>query len=204
MAILKNSAHGRVTAVAGGLNWFIIGTGYYAVRESTRQYIETNHPDLNINDFRGKVGLSAFTASLTGAVYGGAVRGPRSILPGAIMFGLIGGAGQGLYTRLDTKHYEQKVEEIMLEEDGVSPRHVGWKEKAFNSRWSPLKKMTAEEFELAMQNKIDRIDIEMALVRDEIERLKGELLVEKEKERLESLRESQGTLNSMSNEQSKK
>jgi hypothetical protein len=81
--------------------------------------------------------------------------GPRNILPGVFMFTLLGGGGQALVNLYHTTDFSLKE-----------------RRSIFESKWSPLKKLSDEEYVDMMDEKILRIDAEIALIEEKIAELR--------------------------------
>lgn len=80
-------------------------------------------------------------------------------MPGAIVFTLFGAAGQGIANKLSEWKVAQRGEE------GSS-----W----LRSKYSPLRKLTDEEYESFIGEKMLKIEAEIALIDDKISELKAE------------------------------
>lgn len=118
---------------------------------------------------------STLAGGVTGGVIAGLVRGRRNILPATILWTLFGYVGQRVYNRLDAKHSEQVG--VAAEEEAM---HSGMKEergfwdKVAEMKWSPMKKLEDEEYANILREKLLGIDAQIALVDEEMERLKEE------------------------------
>lgn len=82
------------------------------------------------------------------------------------MFALFGAAGQALYNRADASHSEQAV----LEEGKGDSKT--WKGSWLDSKWSPMKVLSDEEYEHMLQEKLLKVNAEIALVDESIEGLR--------------------------------
>lgn len=89
------------------------------------------------------------------------------MVPGIIMFGIFGFAGQKLYNLADAKRIEE-------EEAKMSPGYKKdnfWKRVA-NSKWSPMKVLSDEEYEAMLQEKLLSVEAEIAIMDDNIKKLR--------------------------------
>ncbi|KAL8686245.1 MAG: hypothetical protein Q9218_007244 [Villophora microphyllina] len=99
--------------------------------------------------------------------------GRKNIFPGIIMFSLFGFAGQHFYNTLDARRGPP------IAPDGASTTGRGdsntdqpvWK-RALNSRWSPMKVLSDEEYEKMLKQKLLRVDAEIAILEENIAKAK--------------------------------
>lgn len=115
-----------------------------------------------------KIKASAIAGTVAGAV-GGLIRtvdpsckdsafyshfagGPSNILPAIVCWTAFGAGGQMIVNRMATR------------EPKVKDENDSW----FRSKWSPLKKLTDAEYIDLMEEKILRVDADIALVDDRI------------------------------------
>lgn len=89
--------------------------------------------------------------------------GRKNVIPGAIMFSLFGAAGQTVYNMADAK----KAEAAKLAPEN---KQRSW----LDSKWSPVKVLTDEEYEKMLREKLLRINAQIALVDENIEALRNE------------------------------
>lgn len=89
--------------------------------------------------------------------------GRTNVIPGAIMFSLYGFLGQGLYNMLDKQHAEE-----------IANPSMGIWERLLNSRLNPMTKLTDEEYEIMLKRKLLRVEAEIALLDDNIKKVRNE------------------------------
>ena len=109
---------------------------------------------------------SALAGALSGGVVGALTRGRRNVLPGALVFGALGYAGQKAYSYADDLQYKRTTEPTPAE-----ARESLWDRMA-KSRWMPLQKMEDAEYERRLQEKLLEIDAELAVLEDDIRSLR--------------------------------
>ncbi|KAL8905017.1 MAG: hypothetical protein Q9171_006836 [Xanthocarpia ochracea] len=136
---------------------------------------------------------STLAGGLTGGTIGGLTRlqspvtgGRANIIPGVIMFSLFGFAGQYLYNALDAQHQESleplaihtaQSKSIMnadtekMGTESTEPVEPLWK-RVLNSKWSPMKVLSDEQYETLLRKKLLRVEAELAIVEDDIEKVK--------------------------------
>lgn len=75
------------------------------------------------------------------------LRGPRSILPGAVVFSLLGAGGQ-----LASNSWSGSE---------TSPKKTSsW----FTSKWSPMTKLSDEDYKAMLEDKILRVEADLAIL----------------------------------------
>lgn len=150
-------------AMASSLQWFALGSTFSLARAGISRAWEVQ-PTSSPAD---RVKLSAVAGGITGGFVGGVTRGRGNVIPGAVMFTTFGYIGQHLYNQLDERH-TQKVQQLGA--DGMETGSL-WKRVA-NSKWSPMKVLSDEEYEEILQEKLLRVQAEIAVLDDDIEKLK--------------------------------
>lgn len=83
--------------------------------------------------------------------------GPKNIIPGIIVFSLVGGVGQAVVNSTQGTPSDAKKE----------------KKGFFESSWSPLKKLSDNEYRGMLDEKMLKIDAEIALIDDKIAELRA-------------------------------
>ena len=84
--------------------------------------------------------------------------GRRNVVPGAIVFAMLGGAGQTIYNLADARHSAYSNSPAKLE------TRSGW----LDSKWSPVKVLSDDEYEGMLQEKLLRLKAEIALIDENI------------------------------------
>ncbi|OLN85703.1 hypothetical protein CCHL11_08294 [Colletotrichum chlorophyti] len=139
-------------AVASGIQWFALGSSYWLSRTVV------------LNAWGGEEKLSSFSkiqasaiAGGTAGMVGGLIRGPRNIIPGVIVFSLVGGTGQAILNGVQGKSSEPAEEKTSI----------------LSSSWSPLRKLTDNEYREMIDEKMLKIDAEIALIDEKIVELRA-------------------------------
>lgn len=83
---------------------------------------------------------------------GGLLRGPRNVLPAVAVFTVLGAGGQAVADAMAARAKES---------DG---QKTDW----LASRWSPLKAMSDEEYAKFIEDKILKLEVEIAIVDEKI------------------------------------
>ena len=104
------------------------------------------------------------------------------------MFSLFGFGGQHAYEWLDARRTGKAREEREMKEKGESKET--FMQRLGKSKWSPMRTLSDEEYEEMMRERILKVDVEIALLKDRIEALKKEKEME-DKARVEMPLESQ-------------
>ena len=105
---------------------------------------------------------------------GGLFRGPRNVIPGTIMFTLFGYLGQTAYDALDARHSKKVASDIQAAAEGKKKDAKRFWERIAEMKWSPLTAVSDEDYGNLLKEKLLRVEAEIALVDEEVERLKGE------------------------------
>ncbi|TVY42424.1 hypothetical protein LSUB1_G001636 [Lachnellula subtilissima] len=131
-------------ALASGIQWFALASTFSA----SRGFVLQSWGGDKVTP-REKVSASAIAGAFAGSA-GGLLRGRKNILPGAIMFALFGAAGQATATDKSEK--------------------FSW----MNSKWSPMSVLSDAEYEKLLQERLLRVNAEIALVDENIEALRAQ------------------------------
>ncbi|KAI1847774.1 hypothetical protein JX265_009202 [Neoarthrinium moseri] len=148
---IMRSAPPALFAVFSGLQWFALGSSFIASR-SLLHHAWGGEENLVPMD---KVSASAVAGGVSGMI-GGLVRGPRNILPGIFFFSALGGGATFLSQKLQSREPKEKKTSLLA------------------SKWSPLKPLSDKDYEQLLEEKILRLDAEIAIIDDSIAALKAE------------------------------
>ena len=99
------------------------------------------------------------------------------------MFTIFGYVGQTVYNALDARHSEQVASDAQAEAEGKKNDGKPFWVKLAGMKWSPMTVLSHQDYADILKEKLLRVDAEIALLDEEVERLQGE-------ER--SIREKQG------------
>jgi len=181
-SVLLSSKTPTLFTLAAGTQCFLLGSTFWVTR-STFLYAWT--PPLPASEHlssrplptpQDHVYASACAGGITGGAVGGLVRGRRHFLPGILFWSLFGYAGQKLYNRLDANHSEQfaaaAAEEKALDSAGRTEK--GFWDRVAEMKWSPMKTLSDEDYADMLRKKIVGLEVEIALVDEEVGRLRGE------------------------------
>lgn len=129
-------------SLVSGFQWFGISSVFYGARKLA---IARYGPEHNVTPAQ-KVGASAIAGAVSVVPVGLLLRGPRSILPGSVIFSLLGAGGQIASNRWSGSEN--------------SPKSSGW----FTSKWSPMTKLSDEEYKVMLEEKILRVEADLAIL----------------------------------------
>ena len=107
------------------------------------------------------------------------------------MFGLFGWSGQHVYDWLDAR----KSKRVQEESESGEKEKESWLQRMGKSKWSPMRALTEEEYEDMMKERILKVDVEIALIKDKIEALKQEKENEERRRVAEGQKEPSGPIN---------
>lgn len=86
----------------------------------------------------------------------------KGVIPSAIAYSLFGATGQYLYNVVDAR------------KSALAERPEEEKKHWLDSKWSPVKVLTNEEYENMMREKLLKVNAEIALVDESIEALRAQ------------------------------
>ncbi|KAL8931912.1 MAG: hypothetical protein Q9216_007027 [Gyalolechia sp. 2 TL-2023] len=162
-------------AIASGLQWALLGVTYNASREAIFRAwdIAPSAPP------QERILPSTLAGGITGGTAGGIIRGRANIIPGIIMFSLFGFAGQHIYNAIDSRQSFNVPSPPTVNSEGAATDNTTaneprWK-RVLNSKYSPMKVLSDEQYEKLLKEKLVKVDAEIALVNEEIEKVKGKV-----------------------------
>lgn len=166
-------------AIASGIQCFALGSTFWTARtailnpdglsnwwRATRGLPLESRNDLKPTRSE-KVRASTIAGAFTGLSLGLLFRGPRNAVPGTFMFGLFGYVGQKGYNVLDKKNTEELEEDARLAARGEKKKN--FLDRVADMKWSPMEALTDDRYEELLQEKLLKLEVEIALVDDRIE-----------------------------------
>lgn len=113
---------------------------------------------------------SVYAGCITGATIGGLFRSRRNILPAALVWTVVGFVGQTVYNKFDARYSEQAAAELHKEKE----EKKGFWNRVADMRWSPMKKLSDEEYGNMLKERLLRVEADIALVDEELEKVRSE------------------------------
>jgi hypothetical protein len=170
---------------AGLLNWWNVTRG------------APIHPRDDLNpDLSDKVRASTIAGAFTGFSLGLLLRGPKNVIPGTIMFTLFGWSGQKGYNYLDKRNSTEIRERADLRATGDDKPKDNLIQRLAKSKWSPMSVLTDEQYEEMLQEKLLKVEAEIAIIDERIEGVKkmameadNQRMLQEQKEKLKDLQE---------------
>ncbi|KFY64002.1 hypothetical protein V497_01865, partial [Pseudogymnoascus sp. VKM F-4516 (FW-969)] len=104
-----------------------------------------------------QIASSALAGGVSGGI-GGLLRSRRNVIPGALIFGTLGGLGQAVYNYADARESEK------VGNEGGEGEGKGW----LNSKWSPVKALSDEEYGRILEERLLRVNAEIAILDESI------------------------------------
>ncbi|PSR78449.1 hypothetical protein BD289DRAFT_122469 [Coniella lustricola] len=144
-------------SLSTGIQWFSLSSAFYGTRYAALARlgpVDQATPSQ-------KLQASAIGGGVSGATVAGILRGPRNILPAALMFSLLGAGGQFAVNK------RTGAGDAVPRDEASS-----W----LNFRFSPMKKLTDAEYEHMLSEKLLVLEAEIAIVEDSIAELKAQKL----------------------------
>ncbi|MCJ1404877.1 hypothetical protein MMC11_008103 [Xylographa trunciseda] len=155
------SSHPVIFALATTGQWFALGTTFWGSRAVILNTWGEEHASSRQNNY---------ASSLAGGVSGGSVaaltRGRSNIIPGMIMFSLFGYLGQISYNSLSSSRRA-----ALSTTD--QPPALSFLERLASKKWIPMKSLSDEEYEDMLQEKLIKVEAEIALLDENIAALRA-------------------------------
>ncbi|KAG9515401.1 hypothetical protein KCV07_g7476, partial [Aureobasidium melanogenum] len=156
--VIRNSPP-LLFALGSGIQWFGLGTTYWGTRSFIFQAWDTGK-GLTKSD---KVSASTIAGGVAGSGVGLLTRGPRNVIPGAIMFSLFGFLGQTVSNSYDKTEIPASDE----------PQLNFWQRFA-SLKWMPVTVLKDGEYEDMLRERQLKLEAEIALVDERIAALKAQ------------------------------
>ncbi|KAL4878845.1 hypothetical protein BJY04DRAFT_194737 [Aspergillus karnatakaensis] len=147
------SPHPVVHSISCGIHWFACGTSFWWLRSNILKHYYEDKATLKER---------SYASTVSGGVAGGAVTrlmGGR-LIPGLIIFSLLGYVGQASYNSIDRWQLEN-----------ANKPSKPFLERMAQSKWIPLKSLTDDEYKEILREKLLSIEVDIALLDDKIDAL---------------------------------
>ncbi|QQK42441.1 NADH-cytochrome B5 reductase [Penicillium digitatum] len=147
------SPNPMIHSLSCGIHWFACGSAFWWLRSNI---IKHHYQD------KASLKERIYTSALCGGIAGGSVTklmGGR-LVPGAIIFSILGYCGQSVFNRVDAWQLENahKTSKPLMQ-------------RMAESKWIPLRSLSDQEYRDMLSEKLLSIDAEIALLDDKIEEL---------------------------------
>ncbi|KAI9369325.1 hypothetical protein BJX61DRAFT_520029 [Aspergillus egyptiacus] len=147
------SPHPVIHSISCGIHWFACGASFWWLRSNLlKHYYEEKATSKQ----------RTYASAVSGGVAGGAVTrlmGGR-LVPGVVVFSLLGYVGQVSYNAIDRWQLEQ-----------ANIPSKPFLERMAESKWVPLKSLSDDEYRGILSEKALSIEAEIALIDEKIEQL---------------------------------
>ncbi|BCS19963.1 uncharacterized protein APUU_20395A [Aspergillus puulaauensis] len=147
------SPHPVIHSISHGIHWFACGTSFWWLRGNI----------LNVYyEDKATPKQRTYASAVSGGISGGVVTrlmGGR-LVPGLVIFSLLGYAGQASYNAVDRWQLGQ-----------ANMQSKPFLDRLAESKWVPLKSLSDDEYRGILGEKLLSIEAEIALIDDKIEEL---------------------------------
>jgi len=158
---IVRSSHPVIFALASAGQWFALGTTFWGSRA-----VILDAWDLE----RASPRQTIYASSLAGGISGGSVaaliRGRSNVIPGMIVFSLFGCLGQLSY------HAISRSQQAALSNPDQPPA-PSFLQILASKKWIPMKSLSDEEYEGMLQEKLVKVEAEIALLDEDIAALRA-------------------------------
>ncbi|KAI7862524.1 hypothetical protein BDF14DRAFT_1746084 [Spinellus fusiger] len=167
MAVLTNKPV-RLFSVTTGLNFGIFGATFFTVRETFLTYQLSKNPLYGLREYETRDFDHAVSSSMAGITTGGLLsavyRGPRAVLSGAILFGVLCTGVQVIYSGANRWRQDK-----IMQQETMSDIHAKslW-EYIHIPSWSPVRKLSNEEYAEILESKLKSLEEEVLLIEKEL------------------------------------
>ncbi|KAE8154651.1 hypothetical protein BDV25DRAFT_147220 [Aspergillus avenaceus] len=147
------SHHPVIHSISCGIQWSACGTSFWWLRSNI---LKLHYKDQASSKQR------AYVSALSGGIAGGAVTrlmGGR-LVPGVVVFSLLGYVGQSSYNVID----RWQLEQANMPSKPIIQRIA-------DSKWIPLKTLSDDDYRGILNEKLLSIEAEMAILDEKIEEL---------------------------------
>ncbi|ORX90656.1 hypothetical protein K493DRAFT_317838 [Basidiobolus meristosporus CBS 931.73] len=158
-----------------GANFGIFGLTFFSLRHSLMTIQREKNVPLDLKDGVTRDVDELYSSILAGAAAGGVfaamTRGQSAMLSGATTFGLLCGVGQFAYTKVyryrqqlilearNTAPIDVEAEQTVVENKPIMERVIDYLTEV---EWSPLKKLSNDEYREILKEKLVVLDTELA------------------------------------------
>ena len=118
------------------------------------------------NGAERRIPATGVAAALAGGVTGALVRGRYNVLPGALVFGVSGLGVQAVFDHMIASSDSHESS------SGLNTRVSGIVSRVADGKWSPFRRLSEHDYEKLLQERLLRIDAEIALIDENIGRLR--------------------------------
>ncbi|KAG9064724.1 hypothetical protein KI688_002983 [Linnemannia hyalina] len=183
-------------AFSGGLNASLFGMTFIAFRESFLRLQREKNPYYGLKDSQtmdiDHLWSSTIAGAFTGGILAALARGPKSVPSGTFMFGVMAMGGQWVLTK--TNRYRQDrilTSTVPLESLPASSPLAS--SKSNNSRDAvgtgilsvlPVHRTDVDDYEVKLRQKLELIEIEQAILKEEVLRRERAAVVEAVEEKV--------------------
>jgi len=171
VAGILRSSHPALFATLSGIQCFGLGTAYWASRCVVLELWEDRR--------QSELVASTIAGALSGGLIAALARGRTNVFPGTCMFGLFGFLGQHIYNTW--QDYPQALQSFhsLHTIDSGQDRSSGSKandsllQRLVNDKRMPVKALSDEDYEGLLAAKLQRIDLQIAVLDDDLAKLRA-------------------------------
>ncbi|KAK3340890.1 hypothetical protein B0H65DRAFT_274893 [Neurospora tetraspora] len=148
--IIRSAPPGLYAATTG-IQWFVLSSSFWGSRQFALNSLAKG---TDTSPSRDNLIATSSAGAFSGAT-AGLLRGSKNIIPGAVVFSLLGLGGAALQNKLKSREKSES-----------------WFQKVIDGKWSPITRITNEDWERILEEKLLRVETEIAVLDDSIEELR--------------------------------
>ncbi|KAI8148039.1 hypothetical protein BJV82DRAFT_594381 [Fennellomyces sp. T-0311] len=142
------------------------------VRETFANHQRSKNPQFGLKDSETRDRDDLVSSTLAGATTGGLLsavfRGPKGVLPGSVMFGIICAAGQTVYTM--GNRWRQDAILDAASPSGLPQKSI-WESFSLPT-WVPIRMLSDQEYEEMLDTRLKTLEMEVKEIEQELRKNK--------------------------------
>ncbi|ORX55028.1 hypothetical protein DM01DRAFT_1335320 [Hesseltinella vesiculosa] len=172
LAILRNGPV-KSYALATGVNCGIFGATFFIIRETFINYQRQQNPHYGLKDSQTRDIDALMSSTMAGITTGGLLsavyRGPKGVVPGSVVFGLVCAGGQVVVSAANRWRQDTIVKERLMDltPDQPIPTKKIWDYIEIPS-WSPVRKISDDEYEQLLDDRLKELEQQVKQIEKEM------------------------------------
>ncbi|MCJ1431357.1 hypothetical protein MMC27_000708 [Xylographa pallens] len=158
---IVRSSHPVIFALATAGQWFALGTTFWGSRA-----VILDAWDIDRMSTRQNIYASSLAGGISGGSVAAVIRGRSNIIPGMLVFSFFGCLGQMSYNTVRSSREAAPLNSDQL----PAPSFL---QRLASKKWIPMKSLSDVEYEGMLQEKLVKVEAEIAILDEDIAALKA-------------------------------